>query len=176
MGVLAGITKDETKGVGGIKRVFLTNHSSVKNLDIAAGIATFDSNAGVWKEFVLGKESGSNYSETGTGAVGAGTISYEQMLAAIFKKNQVSKRNELKVLGEDLTIAVIEDSNGEVVVYGGENGLDMTSGVRASGAQYSEANNMTVTLRGLEREPAPSISATDYTALSSGNAVGAGTT
>lgn len=173
MGVLSGISKEEIKGAGGIRRVWLAMHTALTGYSVteATGEANFSSAAGAFKEFVLGKESGSNFAETGTGNPGAGSIQYEQILTAIFKKNQVSKRNEMKVLGEELTVAIIEDNNGEIFLYGGENGMDMTSGVRASGSQYAESNNMTVTLRGLERVPAPAVSDADYSLIKSGTAV-----
>lgn len=171
--VLTGIPRDAVKGHGGIKRVFLALFADVSAKTVTEGVASFEAAAGAFKEFVLGKESGSNYAETMTGNVQAGTTQYEQILTMIFKKNQVAKRNEAAILAASETIAVIEDNNGDIFVYGLENGCDVTTDVSASGAQYGEANSKTITLRALERQTAPGVSSSDYEKIVAGDALGA---
>lgn len=169
--ILSGIPREAVKGQGGIKRVFLAKFEDVTNKVVTAGVASFSVPAGAFKEFNFGKESGSNLAETTTGDPAAGTTSTEQILTMIFRRQDVNKRNEAKILAKSELIGVVEDNNGEIYVIGLDNGLDMTSGAGGTGSAYAESNNLTVTLRGLEREASPSLEAADYTAVKNGTAI-----
>lgn len=181
---LVGIPRETAKTAGGIISVYITELSNVTGASVADGIGSFASDAGVWKQFVLGKESGSNFISTQTGNVANGTQQYEQVLTSIFKRNQVSKRNELKVLGKYELVAVINDNDipatggtvGNLYIIGLEvencvGGCDVTTGVMGTGAQFADANGMTLTIRALETMPPLGISEADYALIVAGSAV-----
>lgn len=182
--LLNGIPKETSKGSGGIYTVYITELSNVTGATASAGIASFASDAGVWKRYVLGKEAGSNFVSNETSDIAAGTVQYENLLTMIFKRNQVSKRNELKVLAQNELVFIVNDNNvsttgcsvGNLYVCGLEicvnpGGADVASAVIATGSQLAEANNMTITLRALETNPPLAISEADYALVVAGSAV-----
>lgn len=187
MSVLSGIPRETSKSAGGILEVYVTEFSNISGATTANGIASFGTEAGVWSLYVLGKEAGSNFVSNGTTDVAAGTTQYEQLLTMIFKRNQVSKRNELKVLAQNELVFIVNDNDAPKSVTGdctigntyiiglaicnNTGGADVSSSVQATGSQYAEANNMTITLRALETHPPLAISDDDYVLIKAGNAL-----
>jgi len=184
---LSGIGKETSKGSGGIYEVYCTELANVSGATAAAGIASFASDAGVWSRYVLGKEAGSNFVSNGASDIAAGTIQYEQVLTMIFKKNQVAKRNELKVLGQSELVFVVNDNDapqtatgsctiGDLYICGLETctnpgGAEMITSVISTGSQLSEANNMTINLSVKETFPPLAITEADYLLIRAGSAV-----
>ncbi|MFW6310772.1 MAG: hypothetical protein ACOC1K_00900 [Nanoarchaeota archaeon] len=181
---LTGIPRETCKGAGGLLNVYITEFSNISDVSVSNGVASFSSDAGVWKKYVLGKESGSEFTSTGSADVAAGTKPiYENTLTMIFKRNQVSKRNELAVMGECELVAVISDNdfqtgatNGNLYIIGLENGVDaggadVTAPVLSTGTQLGESNTMTIVIRALEAHPPYAIDTTTYTNIVEGNAV-----
>lgn len=183
---LTGIPKESGKGSGGILVCYgallseLTGSTTASN-----GEATFHAPAGAFKKFVLGKEAGSNFVSTMTGSVANGTNSYDDVLTMIFKRNQVSKRNEAKVLAENETVWVINDNSqrnptgdctiGNLYVIGlpvciNPGGCEARTIVMNTGAQLADANNMTVTVGVMETIPPLSVSDATYLAIVAGEA------
>jgi hypothetical protein len=188
MAILTGIPRDSVKGTGGIMEVYICLLTDIgTGATMASGTcATLGTSAGVWKKFVLGKEAGSNFVDTLVGSVANASNTYEAVLTMIFKRNQVSKRNELKVLAQHELVAVINDNSysstdddgqvGNLYIMGlalgkSAGGCDITSGVIATGAQPGDANNMTVVLRAMESYPALAVSAVDYGLIKAGSSL-----
>ena len=189
MSALTGIPKETSKGSGGIMEVWITELANLTgDTTIVDGVASMHTAAGVWKLYVLGKEAGSNFVYTANGDVAAGTIEYDDVLTMIFKRNQVSKRNELKVLGQSELVCVINDNNapqsltgdcrvGQTYVIGlpvctNVGGAELRSGVGSTGTQLAESNNLTITIGVKETIPPPAISEADYLLIRAGSAVG----
>jgi hypothetical protein len=190
--LLTGIPRESGKGSGGLLSLYITELSNLTGStpSASAGIATITSPAGVWKKFVLGKESGSNFTSTLAASAANNSIVYNQVVTSIFKRNQVAKRNELKVLAQNELVCVISDNNNiassgvtsGATVYGDlyiiglpiENcagGCDVTGAVSTTGAQFADANNMTLTITAIETFPPLSISAGDFYKIANGLAV-----
>jgi len=184
--LLGGIARETVQGTqGGLLTFYATELSNITGTtSVSAGVATLHTGASVWKQYVLGKESGSNFTSTYAGNVQNGSGQYEQVLTAIFKRNSVSKRNELKVMGQNELVVVINDNDqptsggttGNLYVIGlrvnnDYGGVNLTSGTVATGAQFADSNNMTVTLRALESHPPLAITAADYVKIVAGTAV-----
>lgn len=186
--VLTGIPRDSVKGTGGIMEVYICLLSDIgTGVTMSSGTCSaLGTQAGVWKKFVLGKEAGSNFVSTLAGNVANASNTYEQVLTMIFKRNQVSKRNELKALAQNELVAVINDNSysnvdddgqvGNLYIIGLQlgksvGGCDVTSGVIATGAQPADVNNMTIVLRALESYPPLSVSSSDYALIKAGSAV-----
>jgi len=186
MSTLTGISKENGKGSGGILVCYGALLSDITGSTTASnGEAVFHASAGAFKKFVLGKEAGSNFVSTATGNVANGTNEYDQVLTMIFKRNQVSKRNELKVLAEQETVWVINDNcqanptgsciQGNTYVIGlpvciNSGGVELRTGVMSTGAQLADANNMTITLGVKETMPPLGCSEATYTAIVAGTA------
>lgn len=183
---LSGIPKESGKGSGGILVCYGALLSDLSGTTTAAdGIATFHAPAGAFKKYVLGKEAGSNFVFNGNGNVANGTVEWDDVLTMIFKRNQVSKRNEAKVLAEQETVWVINDNaqanptgsciQGNTYVIGlpvciNSGGCEMRSIVGATGAQLADANNMTVTIGVKETMPPLGVDEATYDAIVAGDA------
>lgn len=170
---LTGIPRAVDKGSGGIKRVWLALSSDVTNVVVAAetGVLTFAATAAAFKEYVFGKESASNFTETVTGNVANGSLSVGQVLTLIFKKNETTKRKEIQLLAHNELVAIVEDNNGYVVMLGATRGLDLTQNATATGNLFADANHNQVTLTGLEPTMAPEVASADYTKIIAGTAI-----
>lgn len=192
MSILTGIPRESTKGVGGILEAYICLLS-----DIATGATGFTmlsgvcsglgTQAGVWKHFVVGKEAGSNFVSTLTGNIANASNTWEQVLTLIFKRNAVSKRNELKILAQNEIVCVISDNAtsdvsgsdarvGNLYIIGlplgkSVGGCDVTSGVVASGAQFADSNSLTVVIRAQESYSPLAISEADYALIKAGSAL-----
>lgn len=186
MSTLTGIPKDDIKGVGGIYTAYACLLSDITGTTTQTdGVADFHAGADVFKKYVLPKESGSNFVYTQTGDLTNGTSIWDDVFTMIFRRNQVSKRNEAKVLAEQETVWVIMDntqatssgscSMGNTYVIGlpiclNQGGVEARTIVGTTGAQSGEGNLMTVTVGVNEHQPPLGISETTWNAIVAGEA------
>lgn len=186
MSTLTGIPKEDGKGSGGLLVCYGALLSDITGTTTATdGIATFHASAGAFKKYVLGKEAGSNFQSIGTGNVANGTNEWDNVLTMIFKRNQISKRNEAKVLAEQETVWVIMDnciesqtgscSNGTKYVIGlpvclNAGGAEMRTITINTGAQLVDANNMTVVIGVKETQPPLGVDEDTWDAIVAGTA------
>src|ERR1035437_72487 len=110
--LLSGIPVETGKGSGGLYTVFITELTNVpaSGVTFTSGVVKIKTSAGVWKQYVLAKEAGSTFTSVYTGNVANGTGEYANSLTMIFRRNQVSKRNELKVLANSPLVVVVLDN------------------------------------------------------------------
>lgn len=184
---LVGIPKETSKGAGGIYVVYAAMLSDVTGVTVTDGVASFGSAAGSWKKYILGKQAGSNFTSTPVADIPSGSIFYDQLLTMVFKKNQVSKRNEMKVMGRNELVFIINDNNapqsltgdctvGELYFIGAtyctnEGGAELNGGGIATGAQLGEPNNMTMTFGVRETFPPLAISEANYLEVVAGTEI-----
>lgn len=173
--LLNGISRDYTKGFGGLKAVYLAPYQLISGQTITlsgnTNIASFQAPAGAFKKYVFGKESQSNKAEILTSSVPNASNSVEQTLTLVFRRNEITKRNEAKVLSNTEVVAVIEDNNLDISVFGFFNGMDQTTATTGSGNLYADANNLTLVLKGLEQYQSPILTNTDWLAVQNGAAI-----
>ena len=154
-----GIVKGCKDNMSGIKTVYLANKTSVDTttIDTLDQIVDITMESGLYfHEFQVNKNS-SNWVENVSAAIANNTVSYEQVLTLIFGKNEITKRNLVKILGQAEMVAIVVDKNNEYWYLGYENGLDLSGGTSASGTAPGELNGWTLTLSGNEPNPAHSI-------------------
>ncbi|RZT96620.1 hypothetical protein EV201_1261 [Ancylomarina subtilis] len=171
MSQLTGINRETKKGQGGIKSVNLTEFENVTNQSIVDGVAKFNTEAGVWKNYAVDYESGSNFIDKSVGSRKEGTVYNDQTLALIFVRYTLAKRNELEALSESTICANVEMNNGETFMLGFENGLDLSEGIGSSGESLEVGSKLTPTFIGKEFKPAPSVSSADLASIKAGEAV-----
>lgn len=154
MPLLTSIPRDASVGAAGLDYCLICIASDVSSaISATTGYATFAENAS--SNFVKFKprKLTSSATETATGNPQTGTINYNQVLTLVFAYNQVTKRNQLKIMGVNELKAVIVDRNGDAILYGNENGLDLTQSVATTGTGVNDLHGLTLTLTGNEREP-----------------------
>lgn len=157
--IVSGISKGCKKNMPGIKTVYLANKTSVSSVTVDSNeqiTAITMASSVYFYEFEVNKNS-SNWVENINAAPTNGTISYEQVLTVIFGKNEATKRNLVKILGQAEMVAIVVDKNDEYWYLGYENGLDLTGGTSSSGTTSGELNGWTLTITGNEPDPAKYI-------------------
>ena len=171
----SGIAKGCKDNAGGLKRILLANTTGASGTgvtftpsigatadDIITSVA-MGASADKFYEFVPNKMS-SNWVENVQSNVQNGTVGYEQVLTMIFGKNEATKRNQVKLLGQAEVYAIVEDYNGKYFLLGEENGLELTGGSSSSGTTLTDLNGWNVVLGGNERVPAREIFVTSKSA------------
>ena len=170
MGTFTTIPRDSTKGVGGICYFLLCNLADVTiavdssmNTTITAGDVSIGD---AFVKFVTTKET-SNYTVTGTGTPTAGTSSWNQVLTAVFARNEALKVNQLKVMANSEMIAVVVDRNGDAWCLGNDScsGLDLTSSTGTSGTGPNDLGGQTVTLSANSKYPESYVDAATLTSI-----------
>ena len=187
MGVLTGIARETAKSQGGIYDVRIALFSDIATTGITVttgGTLSFHCGANKFKHFQVSKEGGSNFTSTHAGNVANATYQFEQVLVMNFRRNQIQKRNEAKVLAQNELVVIVNDNDiptsggsiGNLYIFGimvGNDfgGADATSIVHTTGGQFADANSMVVTLKALESHPAYTISSADYAKVIGGTAL-----
>lgn len=157
---LTGIPRQAINSTGGIKEVYLATFQDVSGYTITSGVTSFASGVTIdnFVKFVPTKES-SNLTETWTGSFATGQGSAEQVLTLVFHKQNKDFRNIMQTLATNELVAIVVDKNGNNVVIGGRNGLDLTSNAVTTGTGPQDLQGYTITLRGNEPELAGSLAA-----------------
>ena len=145
---LAGISRDCAANMGGIKVVYLANHSDVTSLTEASGAITAVTMASSKKfykyEFQPGTSSlSSNY------AVNAenGTKYVESDLLMVFNRMDTTKRLEITAMAQGALVAIVEDNNGNMWYLGHDDPVFLNAGDGLTGTARGDRNGYSVTLR-----------------------------
>ena len=153
-------TFDCKDNIGGLKAVWFIGWNDVSSLTESSGTITAITKASgkVFYKYQLVRNT-SSFTENIAGSVENGTVVYNQELAIIINKMQVSMRNEILLLAKNNMMAVIEDQNGRYWLAGRYNGLDLLSGSASTGTAQADRNGYTLTFSGGEKEMAPAVQA-----------------
>lgn len=162
-----GISKGCRDNAGGIVEVYLgsypSGYTAVEWYTEATGTISSISGLTMYK-FVPNKNS-SNWLQNIMSTVENGTIGYEQVITLVFAKNDVDKRNAIKIMGQANMVAIIRDKNEKYWLLGAQNGLELTGGNSASGTLLNDLNGWNITIGGQEPQPAYEVSASIIDAL-----------
>jgi len=164
--LLIGIPRQCKTGIGGVKRFLLASYDDVISVSGATDglIDSITMSAGTtFKEFVPSKDTSSWSDNAAPAAQNSGTV-YVPTISMNFAKNQASTRNAVKMLGQNVVIALVQNNDEKWFLLGmkptGGRGLEMIASPYASGVQIQDANNWNVVMSGGENEPAWEVSNT----------------
>jgi len=154
-----GIARGCRDSVGGIVEVYLGNYptgytaqewynSTGGTIDGISGLSCYT--------FVPNKNS-SNWVENVNSSLENSTIGYEQVLTLVFAKNQAATRNTIKLLGQANVVAIIRDRQEKFWMLGAQDGLELNGGNSQSGTALNDLNGWTITLTGMEPQPAEEV-------------------
>lgn len=158
---LIGIGKDCLNSFGGLDLVYIIDRDALTGVTVSAGTVTAIAVAGgeEFHPFSFTRDS-SNFEETLEVDITAGTTVFNQSVALMFKRREVSKRNSLMLLAagqRDLSM-LIRDNNGEWHLYGYnenlERGLQLTGIEGGSGTAPTDMNGYNPTFTGSFKEMA----------------------
>jgi len=167
-----GITKGCRDNIGGISTVYLANKElltsvtvgggSPEDLGLVSAIATQSSigaDAPAFYEFQVNKNS-SNWVDTGTVVASNGGTFYAPAVTMVFGKNDSTKLNTVKLMGQSTLVAIVKNNDGKYFILGETNGLELSAGAYASGTAFADLNGWTITLSGGETHPAYEVPST----------------
>lgn len=153
--VTSNICKGCRDNVGGIKAAY-----------IVAGCVTGTTVDGTGKILTVGAASGtvftfqvekntSSFVETITASLENGSVFYQQDLTLVFFKLDQAKRNQIRLLAQNTDMKVFVETNDGSIFYLGEDfGMFLSAGTGESGTTFGDRNGYSITLQGLEKEPA----------------------
>lgn len=142
--------------VGGLQAVYFSNFDAFTFDDI-----TFDGTndeisaiANTPTAFKYELKGNNDFNETITSSRENGTTFYEQVLTLNLKKLTAQMHKELKFIVANRPKVFVEDNNGNIFLAGAEFGMDVTAGNITRGVAMGDASGYTLTLTGMERQPA----------------------
>jgi hypothetical protein len=149
------ICKGCRDNVGGIKAAYVIAGCVTGVTENASGeILTVGATGGTVYEFQVEKNT-SNFIETITPSLENGTVFYQQDLTLVFFKLQQAIRNQLRLLAQNTNLKVFVETNDGSIFYLGEDfGMFLSAGTGESGTAFGDRNGYSITLQGLEKEPA----------------------
>ena len=150
---LAGIARDCSNNMGGIKTVYIANAADVASVTITSGVVTaitMESSKKFYQyAFALGTSSlTSNWQVSAEN----GTKYVETDLAMVFNRMDSTKRLEIVALAQAELAVVVEDNNGNMWYLGSEEPVVLNGGDGVSGTARGDRNGYSVTLRNTESE------------------------
>jgi hypothetical protein len=163
-----GYTLDCADGIGGIKKIYVTELANKSTLTEASGVVTaftLSSGKKFWA-YDLIKETG-NFTEDQTKSVANGTVFYDQKLTFTIRKLQASLQQELRLLAQNDLMIIVLDRNGIYWLLGKTNGVDLITRGGASGTAMGDMNGYTLNFEGKEERPMPQVSSGLIAALTS---------
>ena len=152
---------------GGIKRVLIANFEDVASVTPEAtddntdtgmitDITMVGSPAAGFYRYEFNKDS-SAFTQNFTQDLASGTGGWTQTINLVFAKNEASKRNAIKMLGQNNTVIIVEDRNGKYWYFGEESGMELMSVESGSGVLMSDRNGYSISFEGRERFAAREI-------------------
>jgi len=150
-----GYTIDCNKdSLGGLARVRLIAKNNIESYTVGVdGIITgIKIKTGkMFYDFALVKST-SNFVNTYTSNPANGTFFYAQALTLVFNKIKAATSKTVHALATSSVVAIVEDRNGEVILLGKENGLDVSGGTMASGTAGADRNGYDLQFTGEEKD------------------------
>ncbi len=138
--------------VGGLRAVYFTDFGDLGTVTKTDDEITDLS--GTFTAFKYELKGNSSFEQAITANRENGTTFFEQTLNLTFKKLTKEDNKELKLLAFGRPHVAVEDYNGNVFLMGLEHGADVSGGTIVTGAAMGDLSGYTLTLTGMEREPA----------------------
>lgn len=151
---LAGIARDCSSNMGGIKNVYIANQADVDSVTVTSGVVTAITMKSSKKfyqyafaPFTSSLTSNWNVSpENGTKYV-------ESTLTMVFNKMDATKRLEIVALAQSELVVIVEDNNGTMFYLGYEEGVRLINGSDGqTGVNRGDRNGYTVVLQDVAGE------------------------
>tara|TARA_R110002096_G_scaffold8986_1_gene36265 strand:- start:16592 stop:17122 length:531 start_codon:yes stop_codon:yes gene_type:complete len=141
--------------VGGLKAVYFINYGDIPvitfdstDTDVIDSIGTSVSAYKYDVHFM------SSLTQNVQASLENGTVAYEQSLELSLPKLSKEDNKELKLLAHGSPHVVVEDQNGNYFLAGAVNGMDVSAGTIVTGTALGDMSGYTLTLTGMERQPA----------------------
>lgn len=144
---IAGILRDCTPSMGGIKKAYVANYDDVSAITEATNKVTAITMASgaTFKEFAFKKGSSSFTSTLNVDAAnGVSYVSTEINL--VFSRMETTKRVEMTALAQGELAVIIEDMNGVLWYFGRNEAVVASAGDGQTGVARTDRNGYSITL------------------------------
>lgn len=147
----SGYALDCKDSSGGLTEVYFIEKANVSSVATASGVVTGLTKASgkrFWK-YELPKETG-NFTNNPQVSTENGTLFFEQGLTIVINKLSAAVNTELKLLAQNVLIAVVKDNNNKYWMLGKERGVDMAASESGSGTAFGDRSGYTLNFTGKE--------------------------
>jgi len=138
--------------VGGLKAVYFVDFGDLGTVTKTNDEITDLS--GTFSAYKYELRGNSSFEQSITSSRENGTTFFEQTLNLTLKKLSKEDHKEIKLLAYGRPHVAVEDYNGNVFLMGLVNGADVSGGTIVTGAAMGDLSGYTLTLSGMEVEPA----------------------
>jgi len=141
--------------VGGLKAVYFVQFDETSDVGFVKGGADTCgaiTTAGTAYKYEL--KGTSNLEQTINSSRENGTTFYEQVLNLTLPKISQTTSVAIKLLSAANPQVIVEDYNNKLYLVGFKNGADVTGGTIVTGSAMGDMSGYTLTLTGMEQEPA----------------------
>jgi len=138
--------------VGGLKAVYFIDYGDLGTVTKTEDQITDLS--GTFTAYKYELKGNSSFEQTITASRENGTTFFEQTLNLTLKKLSKEDHKEIKLLAYGRPHVAVEDYNGNVFLMGLEHGADVSGGTIVTGAAMGDLSGYTLTLSGMEVQPA----------------------
>ena len=156
--ITAGVLNGCSSNQGGLDSIFIAN-GKVESFVEASGIVSSITVGGSalvpadFFEFEVPRQT-SSISETATGDVSQGTVTYAQTAIIILNQLQASTRDQLKLIFEATNMVVVaKDNNNKYWSIGLSRGAYGQTATSTSGVAYQDRSGYEITIEGIEPSP-----------------------
>jgi hypothetical protein len=153
--ISSGLQLSGCKGsnVGGVAYIYISpfSASTVVSLDVANDTVSAVTNTTFYK-FDLTKQT-SSFKDNPSVSIENDVIAYEPEVQLIINRYTATLRNQIKALCQTRVHIIVQDNNGNKILFGKDNGLDLSQGETGSGVKINDRNGSALTFKGLENAP-----------------------
>tara|TARA_R110001592_G_scaffold12884_1_gene60547 strand:- start:3 stop:521 length:519 start_codon:yes stop_codon:yes gene_type:complete len=156
--ITAGVLNGCSSNQGGLDSIFIAN-GKVESFVEASGIVSSITVGGSalvpadFFEFEVPRQT-SSISETATGDVSQGTVTYAQTAIMVLNQLQASTRDQLKLMFEATNMVVVaKDNNNKYWSIGLSRGAYGQTATSTSGVAYQDRSGYEISIEGIEPSP-----------------------
>lgn len=156
--ISAGVLNGCSSNQGGLEAIFIAN-GKVADFSETDGVVTSIAVGSAalgpsdFFKFEVPRQT-SSISETATGDVSQGTVTYLQTAVMVLNQLQASTRNQLKLMFEATDMVVVaKDNNGVYWSIGLSRGAYGQTATTTSGVAYQDRSGYEITIEGMEPSP-----------------------
>lgn len=136
---------------GGIKKIYVTELANTATQTIASGEVTVFTLASGKQFFEYDLREGSSTADATIGGERAvGSRFYTHRVQIQLSQLDVTLRNEMLLLAQNIVQVIVLDQNGNYWLYGGVTGLEISEGLGQHGTASADLNGFNLTLTGDE--------------------------
>ena len=156
--ITSGVINGCSTNQGGLDAVFIANgpvqsfiesNGEISSITVAGSALTPSD----FFKFEVPRQT-SSFTETVTGDVSQGTVTYAQSVILILNQMQASTRDQLQLIFEATSmVVVVKDNNGRYFTVGLERGAYGSTSTNTSGVAFQDANKYEITIEGIEAKP-----------------------